>query len=141
MRRACVLFTVVVACGLWLPLAVDTAEARQIDMQSILSKQTPVMLQFGKSFCPRCKANKPVLDSAAKAYAGKAQIISVDSDFNMGLVRSFRVRLIPTQVFLRPNGEEFYRHEGFLQGHHIAEILSKMGLPKLEVRSAGSTAR
>ena len=109
-------------------------------MQSILSKGIPVMMQFGKRYCPRCKANKPVLDSAAKAYAGQAQIVSVDSDVNMHLVRNFRIRLIPTQIFLLPNGKEFYRHEGFLRGHHIAQIFSKMGLPKIEVHAVGTKA-
>ncbi|MFC1834244.1 thioredoxin family protein [Thermodesulfobacteriota bacterium] len=103
-------------------------------MRSILSKEIPVMLQFGKSYCPRCKANKPVLDSAAKALAGRAQIVSVDTDFNTHMVRSFRIRLIPTQIFLLPKGREFYRHEGFLTAQDIAEIFSKMGLPGIKTR-------
>ena len=113
------------------------AAGRQIQLQSILSKEIPVMLQFGKSYCPRCKANKPVLDSAAKAYAGQAQIISVDCDVNMPLVRNFRVRLIPTQIFLLPYGKEFHRHEGFLQAPDIAQIFRKMGLPKIESHRGG----
>lgn len=140
MRRACLLLILGLVLGLELNYSESYAVGRRIEMQSILSKGIPVMLQFGKSYCPRCKANKPVLDGAAKAYAGRAQIVSVDSDVNLRLARNFRIRLIPTQIFLLPDGREFYRHEGFLQAHHIAQIFDKMGLPKIEIHSVGSQA-
>lgn len=138
MKRTSVLLAMGLVLGLGMNCADSYAEGQQIQLQSILSQEIPVMLQFGKSYCPRCKANKPILDSAAKAYAGQAQIVSVDSDVNMRLVRDFGIRLIPTQIFLLPSGREFYRHEGFLQGHQIAQIFNKMGLPKIEIQRDGS---
>ena len=137
MRKTCLLWTLSLVLGLGWNYSVSYA-GKQLDLETILSKEIPVMLQFGKSYCPRCKANKPALDKAAKAYEGQAQIVSVDSDVNMPLVRKFKIRLIPTQIFLLPKGREFYRHEGFLQAHNIAAIFSKMGLPKVETNSVDS---
>ena len=61
-------------------------------------------------------------------YAGKALIVPVDVEINKDLVRDFRIRLIPTQIFLMPDRTEFFRHEGILQEQQISEILGKMGV-------------
>jgi len=104
------------------------ATESRVDMASVFAARVPVMLQFGKSWCPRCKSTKPILDSVARAYAGKALVISVDVESNKDLVRNFSIRLIPTQIFLRPDRTEFLRHEGILQEQQIREVLGKMGV-------------
>jgi thioredoxin 1 len=121
-------------CVLSSNLPLTYAAERQVDIRSLLAHGKPVMLQFGKSWCPRCKSTKPTLAKAAKGYAGKALVVPVDVELNMQLVRGFRIRLIPTQIFLMPDGREMFRHEGILQARQIAEIFSKMGLPMVEMR-------
>ncbi len=83
---------------------------------------------------------KPILNDMANAYSGRAIVVTADMDSNRHLVRAFRIRMMPTQVFVMPDGKEFYRHEGFLQTHDIAEVFGKMGLPKIEARSVASQA-
>ncbi len=92
------------------------------------------MLQFGKSWCPRCQSTKPILDKVTQTYAGSALIVPVDVEVNKNLVRDFRIRLIPTQIFLMPDQSEFLRHEGILQEQQISEILTKMGVRPTPVR-------
>jgi thioredoxin 1 len=104
------------------------ATESRVDMASVFAAKMPVMLQFGKSWCPRCKSTKPILDSVARSYAGKALVIPVDVEINKELVRDFTIRLIPTQIFLRPDRTEFFRHEGILQEHQIREVLARMGV-------------
>lgn len=103
------------------------ANEPRIEMASVFAGRVPVMLQFGKSWCPRCKSTKPILDNVARSYAGKALVVPVDVEVNKDLVRDFRIRLIPTQIFLMPDRTEFFRHEGILQEQQISEILGKMG--------------
>jgi thioredoxin-like negative regulator of GroEL len=104
------------------------AAESKVDMASVFAARVPVMLQFGKSWCPRCKSTKPILDSVARAYAGKALIIPVDVEVNKDLVRDFSIRLIPTQIFLRPDRTQFFRHEGILHEHQIRDVMGKMGV-------------
>ncbi len=105
-----------------------SANESRVEMASVFASRMPVMLQFGKSWCPRCKSTKPILDNVARTYNGKALIIPVDVEINKDLVRDFSIRLIPTQIFLRPDRTEFFRHEGILQEQQISEVLGKMGV-------------
>ena len=100
----------------------------KINIQALLSKQVPVLLEFGRGWCIPCKYMKPILEDMSKAYAGRAIVTTVDMDANKELVRTFKIRLMPTQVFLTPDGKEFFRNEGTLEREQIAQVLAKMGV-------------
>jgi thioredoxin-like negative regulator of GroEL len=104
------------------------AEAR-INLQQLAAKRMPVLLEFGRGWCIPCKYMKPILEDMARAYSGRAIVTTVDMDANKDLVRDFRIRMMPTQVFLTPDGKEFHRNEGTLERQQIMQIFSKMGLP------------
>jgi thioredoxin 1 len=40
----------------------------------------------------------------------------------------YKVRAIPTQVYLDANGKEFYRHIGFAPFEDVKEILASKGV-------------
>ena len=40
----------------------------------------------------------------------------------------YGVRLIPTQVFLLPDGTEFFRHEGYFAEPEVVAVLERMGV-------------
>jgi thioredoxin-like negative regulator of GroEL len=106
----------------------ESLEGQRIDLQAMMDKRAPILLEFGKGWCRPCKYMKPILDDMAKEYGEKAIVAAVDMDANYDLVRSFRVRVMPTQVFLRSDGSEFFRNEGVLERDDIRKILSKMGV-------------
>ncbi len=107
-------------------------EEQRIDLNSMIAKRVPILLEFGKGWCQPCKQMKPILEDTAKLYGEKVIVAAVDMDANIELVRSFRVRLMPTQVFLRPDGKEFFRNEGVLEREHIRRIFSRMGVEAAE---------
>lgn len=106
----------------------DLSEGPRIDLQELLSRQRPVLLEFGKGWCRPCKYMKPILEDTAGAYKGRAIVTTVDMDANVDLVRKFGIRVMPTQIFLWPDGREFFRNEGVLEREHIVQIFGKMGL-------------
>ena len=93
-----------------------------------MAKRVPVLLEFGRGWCKPCKYMKPILDDMERAYAGRAIVKAVDMDANADLVRSFGIRVMPTQIFLMSDGREFMRNEGTLEREQIMQIFSKMGL-------------
>jgi thioredoxin 1 len=101
----------------------------KIDLKALLAKKAPILLEFGRGWCIPCKYMKPILADMSRAYAGKALVMTVDMDANKDLVRSFNIRMMPTQVFLTPDGKEFFRNEGTLEREQIAQLFAKMGLP------------
>jgi len=100
----------------------------RLNLQILLSKRVPVLLEFGRGWCKPCKYMKPILDEMSTVYAGKAVVTTVEMDENADLVRSFGIRMMPTQIFLSPDGKEFFRHEGILERDQIALIFSRMGV-------------
>ncbi|MGC8604330.1 MAG: thioredoxin family protein [Desulfomonilaceae bacterium] len=105
------------------------AQEKQLNIQALLSQHVPIMLEFGRGWCIPCKYMKPILEDMAKAYAGKAIVTPVDMDANKALVRDFKIRMMPTQVFLTPDGKEFFRNEGTLERQNIVQVFAKMGIP------------
>jgi thioredoxin 1 len=105
----------------------DAAEPK-INLQTVLAQRVPVLLEFGRGWCVPCKYMKPILEDMARAYGRSAVVLTVDMDANRDLVRDFRIRIMPTQVFLMPDGKEFFRNEGTLEREQIAHVLSKMGV-------------
>jgi thioredoxin len=101
----------------------------KINLQALMAKRVPILLEFGRGWCIPCKYMKPILADMSKAYTGKAIVMTVDMDANKDLVRNFRIRMMPTQVFLTPDGKEFRRNEGTLEREQIAQVFSQMGLP------------
>ncbi len=132
-------FCIVVILGVFMALsamiATGSAEPR-IDLKTLVAKRVPILLEFGRGWCIPCKYMKPILDDMSKVYAGKAIVMTVDMDANKDLVRDFRIRMMPTQVFLMPDGKEYSRNEGTLERDQIAQVFAKMGLGQPSVQGA-----
>ncbi|MEW6351892.1 MAG: thioredoxin family protein [Thermodesulfobacteriota bacterium] len=101
----------------------------KIDLQTLFAKRVPILLEFGRGWCKPCKYMKPILDDMAKAYSGKVVVLTVDMDVNADLVRQFRIRMMPTQVFITPDGKEYLRNEGIMEREQIMQVFSRMGVP------------
>jgi thioredoxin 1 len=131
---------VILMCGLVIgalgSLCNGYAADPKINLQALVAKRVPVLLEFGRGWCIPCKYMKPILEDMSTAYAGKAIVMTVDMDANKDLVRDFRIRMMPTQVFLMPDGKEFFRNEGTLEREQIAQVFAKMGLGQPSVQGA-----
>jgi len=130
MRKAISLFAIsALIIGISGFISRTCAAEPKINLQALLSKRAPILLEFGRGWCIPCKYMKPILEDMSKAYSGKAIVMTVDMDANKHLVRDFRIRMMPTQVFLSPDGKEFFRNEGTLEREQIMQVFAKMGLP------------
>ncbi|MEJ2715733.1 MAG: thioredoxin family protein [Deltaproteobacteria bacterium] len=128
MRKSYIFWACLITVIAWGNLDQSAATGPRIDLEALLAQRVPILLEFGRGWCKPCKYMKPILKDMAKAYRNRAIVMTVDMDTNKRLVRAFRIRMMPTQVFLMPSGKEFVRNEGTLEREQIAQIFAKMGV-------------
>ncbi len=73
---------------------------REPTREEIDRMEGPVLLEFGASWCPFCRALAPKLAGLLREYPG-IHHIQVEDGPGLPLGRSFRVKLWPNLVFLR----------------------------------------
>jgi thioredoxin 1 len=74
--------------------------SREPTREEIDRMQGPVLLEFGASWCPYCRALAPALAKLLREYPD-IRHIRVEDGPGRPLGRSFRVKLWPNLVFLR----------------------------------------
>lgn len=104
--------------------------------QSLESKH-PVAIAFTASWCPHCRAYKPVFFAVEEEFKNKAAFINIDVDEEEGSVLSerFQVQGVPTTAFVRQDGSVFKIHVGELDENSLTDIIK--GLLKSRKKAKG----
>lgn len=111
------------ACGAKTdPLPEQTTPADSI---ATTEAETVTFLELGSKTCIPCKMMQPVLKAIAKEYAGKVKVEFHDLADDREIGQKYRVRVMPTQIFLNSEGQEFFRHEGFYPQEDITKMLNE----------------
>lgn len=87
-------------------------------------------VELGSVNCIPCKAMQPIMKSIEKKYGDQVKVVFYDvwTKEQRKFAEQYKIKLIPTQVFLDANGKEFHRHEGFYPEEEIDKILQGKGL-------------
>ena len=87
-------------------------------------------IELGSVNCIPCKAMQPVMRAIEEKYGDQIQVVFYDvwTPEQQKYAREYKIKLIPTQVFLNEKGEEILRHEGFFPESEIDAFLQKQGL-------------
>jgi thioredoxin 1 len=102
-------------------------ESRAAQDESQTAK-LPTLVDLGKGTCIPCKKMKPILDELTVEYEGRAIVKVIDLRYEPGEAERYKVRLIPTQIFYDAEGNEVYRHEGFMDKQSIESKFAEMGV-------------
>ena len=125
-RALFVIFLLLIATNAWCQ-----------DFSNIPVKGSVTMVDLGAKKCIPCKMMAPILVKLEKAYHGKANIVFIDVWENRDQAPRFKISAIPTQIFFDENGEEVYRHVGFLDEKSIIEQMTKMGVDEPDISTKG----
>lgn len=87
-------------------------------------------IELGSVKCVPCKMMQPIMDEIEKEYAGQVKVVFYDvwTEAGRPYAEKYRIRGIPTQVFLDENGEEYYRHLGFFPKDELIKVLELKGV-------------
>jgi thioredoxin 1 len=98
--------------------------------QSKEVKPKVTFVELGSVNCIPCKQMQPVMKAIEAKYGEQVKVIFYDvwTKEQKQYAQVYKIKLIPTQVFLDDNGKEFHCHEGFYPEAEIDKILQGKGL-------------
>ena len=82
-------------------------------------------IELGSVNCVPCKMMKPVMEKVQEKYKDQVEVVFYDvwTPEQQKYSQEYKIRVIPTQVFLDKNGNEYYRHEGFFPYEELEKVL------------------
>jgi thioredoxin 1 len=86
------------------------------------------MVDLGSTKCIPCKMMAPILEKMKKVYEGKAAVVFIDVWENPEQAKKFGIKVIPTQIFFDKDGNEVYRHAGFMSEEEIVYVFNGLGV-------------
>jgi thioredoxin 1 len=127
MNRALVIVSIILLIG-----ALFAVE-KTITKPQAKVKPLVTFIELGSVSCIPCKQMKPVMAEIEKEYGDKISVVFHDVNKERQWADTYKIKLIPTQVFLDKKGKEFYRHEGFYPAAEIKKLVDKqLGIKRAE---------
>jgi len=117
-----------------MPAAVATAPttvpaaAQEVATTQPMVAKLPGLVDLGADKCIPCKKMAPILKELRAEYAGRATVEFIDVWKNRSAGRKYGFRVIPTQIFYDREGNEVWRHEGFLAKEAIIAKFKELGV-------------
>ena len=87
-------------------------------------------VELGSVNCIPCKMMQPIMKEIEDEYKDQVKVVFHDVRTKEGnpYAVEYKIRVIPTQVFLNKDGKEYFRHEGFFPKEELVKILKMQGV-------------
>jgi thioredoxin 1 len=116
-----------------LSLSCNAANAKADEKKQGTTAEITYLVTFvelGSVRCIPCKMMQPIMKDIEKDYADQVNVVFHDVWTPEGepFAASYKIRVIPTQVFLDKEGKEYFRHEGFFPKDELIKVLQQKGV-------------
>lgn len=85
----------------------------------------PTLIDFSATWCPPCRAMKPVFEELSDTYEDYINFVTIDIDEYGQLANDYAVSAVPTFVFLNKKGEEVDRITGAVDQSTLENAINK----------------
>lgn len=85
----------------------------------------PAIIDFYADWCGPCKMVAPILEELSEEYKGKLKIYKVDTEVEQELSSVFRIRSIPSMLFIPVGGKQPMMQAGALPKGSLKEIIEQ----------------
>lgn len=91
----------------------------------VKESKLPVLLDIGATWCGPCKALAPIVEEIANDFEDRALVCKVDVDEAPGIAGEFRVRNVPTVLFIK-DGAAIDKSVGLVSKETLVEKLNAL---------------
>ncbi len=121
---------------LFFVLFCQSAPKEQADSGKAENKEKALVtfIELGSVNCIPCKAMQPVMKAIEEKFGEQVEVLFYDVWKEESWAEKYKIRVIPTQVFLDSSGVEFHRHEGFYAQANIEQLLTDKGLKAADAK-------
>ena len=93
------------------------------------AKKLPKLLDLGSKKCIPCKKMAPILEQLREEYKSRLSVEFIDVWKDPSAKEPYNIRLIPTQILFDTEGNEVWRHEGFISKEDLKTVFTeKVGI-------------
>ena len=87
-------------------------------------------IELGSVNCIPCIKMQVVMREIEREYGDQVMIVFYDvwTEAGKPYAQQYRIRVIPTQVFLDRDGNEYFRHEGYFPKGDLLQVLRLKGV-------------
>jgi thioredoxin 1 len=87
-------------------------------------------VELGSRKCVQCQMMQIVMKEIKREYGEDVNVVFYDVRTKTGrlIAEKYKIRMIPTQVFLDGESREFLRHEGYFPKDDIIRVLKTKGV-------------
>lgn len=104
----------------------DSVVFTDANFDTLVSKsELPVLVDFWAPWCGPCQVMGPIIDELATEYKDRVAIGKVNVDQNPGLSQYFKVKSIPTLMFVK-NGRLVERISKLVPKPNLEEMLEDL---------------
>ncbi len=106
---------------------IEAEQPASAGFESVAGSGVPVLVDLGSNSCTPCRLMAEELAMLDSITGTKLDVLVIDVNEDPDAASEFGVRLIPLQVFISEDGEELFRHEGFLSFEDMLSRWSSLG--------------
>jgi thioredoxin 1 len=89
------------------------------------------VVDIGSEKCLPCQLMASMIRELGKEYQDRAAFLFIDVWKHREVMEEYGIDRMPTQIFYDQQGQEVFRHEGFMAKKAIVEKLEQLGIKKI----------
>jgi thioredoxin 1 len=91
--------------------------------KEVMDSKLPVFIEVYLPTCAPCQKQAPLVEQAAKDYAGKVKFVKIDAGKNPNLAGALGVRAVPTMFIAKLDEQTVLVAEGFLDAASLKQFI------------------